>query len=354
MKATEHAAHAATVLVTGAGGGVGQGIIKALHMLRDERAAPRLDVRIVAADMSSWAAGLYSADVACLVPRVTDAGYVDAIIALCRRERVDYYLPGTDVELALCADNAARIKDACGAQVVVASPAAVRIADDKRETARFLEDHGLAHPRTFTKQEWAQAGAPLSLPVIVKPRVGCRSIGVEVVRSPAELSRALQRDDVIVQELIGTDDNEYTCTVVFWRGQPSDVVVLRRWLRAGDTYRVEPVRDEPIERYVLAVASQLGIEGSCNFQLRVHADGVPRLFEINARFSGTTPLCAEIGFNPVASWLLRERGVAYAPMVRTDVVVLRHWAELVVERAALRTLDVDKRIEPTAPGRTML
>ena len=40
------------VLVTGAGGGVGQGVIKSLKIIKG------LDIRIIAADMSELAAGL--------------------------------------------------------------------------------------------------------------------------------------------------------------------------------------------------------------------------------------------------------------------------------------------------------
>jgi carbamoyl-phosphate synthase large subunit len=333
------------VLVTGAGGGVGQGVIKALRMI------DQLEIRVVAADMSAWAAGLYAGDVACLVPRASSPEYIDSIIELCRRERIDYYLPGTDVELAVCADNAARVRAECGTKVVIAPPELVRIADDKKKTATFLQEHGLSFPKTLLRDEW-RPGA-LSLPLVVKPRIGCRSIGVEVVDTEEDLARALRRDDVVLQELLGGDEGEFTCTVVFHDAKPSDVVVLQRWLRDGDTYRVVPIRDETIERYVLAVATALGAEGSCNFQLRLH-DGAPVLFEINARFSGTTPLCAELGFNPVASYLLRDRGMSYAPVWRTDAVVLRHWAELMVDKATFDRLDRERRVVPGGVKRTML
>lgn len=334
------------VLVTGAGGGVGEGIIKALRMIGD------LELRVIAADMSPWAAGLYAGDVARLVPGASAPDYIEAIIRICREERCDYYLPGTDVELAVCATSAERIEAECGAHVVIASPEAVRIADDKRETARFLERSGLAFPRTFLRSEWT-AGA-LPFPLIVKPRVGCRSIGLEVVRDTAQLQRALGRtDDIVLQEHLGSNDSEFTCTVVMCDGEPSRVAVLQRWLRAGDTYRVIPVRDERIEAYVLSATRALGTRGSCNFQLRLD-DDQPKLFEINARFSGTTPLCAELGFNPVESYLKRHRGRGYTGELRTDVVVLRHWAELVVPRAGFDALERGGRIEPTGVARTSL
>lgn len=335
-----------TVLVTGAGGGVGQGIIKALRLMRD------LPVTIVAADMSPWAAGLYAADVMRLVPRAAAAGYLDAIIALCREERIDYYLPGTDVELLLCAEHAARIEIESGAHVVIAPKSVVAIADDKLATARFLEHHGFAFPRTFARDQW-RVGA-LQFPLIVKPRVGCRSIGVEVVRTEAALARALAREDeIVLQEHLGSEDSEFTCTVVVCSGVASNVVVLQRWLRAGDTYRVLPVHDARIEGYILDVAQALGVRGSCNFQLRVDGDG-PKIFEINARFSGTTPLCAELGMNPVESYLKAHRGLPYQGRARTDVVIVRHWAELIVPRASLQTLERDGRGTPGVVERTML
>lgn len=334
------------VLVTGAGGGVGEGVIKALRMISD------LDITVVAADMSPWAAGLYSGDVARLIPRASAPDYVDAVVRLCREERIDYYLPGTDVELSVCAAHAAHIEAECGAHVVIASPEAVRIADDKRETARFLEQHGLAFPRTFLRDEWHDGALPF--PLVVKPRIGCRSIGLEVVREQAQLERALERtDEIVLQEHLGSDDSEFTCTAVLYRGEASSVAVLQRWLRAGDTYRVVPLKNERIEQYVLAAARALGSNGSCNFQLRLD-DGQPKLFEINARFSGTTPLCAELGFNPVESYLKRHRGLRYDGALRTDVVVLRHWAELVVPRASLEELARAGRVAPAGVVRRCL
>jgi len=49
------------VLVTGAGGGIGQGVIKSLKMIKD------MDIKIVAADMSELATGLFAADAAYLI-----------------------------------------------------------------------------------------------------------------------------------------------------------------------------------------------------------------------------------------------------------------------------------------------
>ena len=51
------------ILVTGTGGGIGQGIIKSLKLIKD------MDIKVVAADISQLGAGLYAADVAYLVEK---------------------------------------------------------------------------------------------------------------------------------------------------------------------------------------------------------------------------------------------------------------------------------------------
>ena len=61
------------VLVTGAGGGVGQGVIKSLKMIKG------LDIRIVAADMSELATGLYVCNVAYLVERCDSENYMESL-----------------------------------------------------------------------------------------------------------------------------------------------------------------------------------------------------------------------------------------------------------------------------------
>lgn len=320
-----------TVFVTGAGGGIGQGIVKALRLIDD------LDLRIVAADMSPLSPGLYAADLACIVPPASSRSYLDTLVRLFRDLGVDYYFPGTDVELTVCAEAGGRIQDEAGTRVVVAPHETVRIASDKYATFQFLRNHGFAAPRTYLPDS-VDPGS-LGYPVVVKPRSGARSQGYRLVAGPAELANTVgEQPDSIVQEYVGSADSEYTCTVVGVGGRQSDPFVLQRWLRDGDTYRAVPVLRESVREYVSQVAAKLDLEGPCNFQLRV--DGAePKLFEINARCSGTTPLWAQLGFNPVECYLKGALGLTYRPQVRYGVTVLRYWAEMIVADEDVRTLD---------------
>ncbi|MDJ0992897.1 MAG: ATP-grasp domain-containing protein [Dinoroseobacter sp.] len=328
-----------SILVTGAGGGVGQGVIKSLRMIED------LPLRVIGADMSSRAAGLYACDKAYLVTSAADPDYLTSLARIFEAEAIDYYLPGTDVELEFCARNKAEIEGQFGVKVVVNPLETVQIADDKKRTAAFLADQGLPFPETITLRE-ARRRTDLSFPLIVKPAVGYRSIGVVRAESPGDLTAYPGEEGVIVQELVGDANSEFTCTIVGCEGAFSPVLALRRDLRSGDTYRAYPEQVPEVERYVSEVARRIGIEGACNFQLRVGHDGVPKLFEINARFSGTTPLCSQLGFNPVEFYLKRKQGIAYNPQIAWGSAVLRFWSEVVLRCDALDQLEAEGALVP--------
>jgi carbamoyl-phosphate synthase large subunit len=311
-----------TVIVTGVGGGVGQGIIKALRLI------PDLKIRIVGVDMDPRAAGLYFCDAAAIIPAASCEQYVDAVIGLCRQHKADFFIPGTDYEVPVCARNHLSIQES-GTVPIVSPSATVEVTRDKFATYELLKRHGLDHPQTWLAED--TFGVELPYPVVVKPRVGSRSVGMMVAHSLEELRESLAAGrDLIVQECIGSVETEYTCTMVAAGSRRSDVAVLRRRLRNGDTYKAESVVAPAIADYVLSIARLLDIEGNCNFQLRVDGEGHPKLFEINARFSGTTPICAMLGFNPVEYYILTKLGRSYQPSWQSNMMVLRLWSAVVL------------------------
>ncbi|MDI7237713.1 ATP-grasp domain-containing protein, partial [Leptospira santarosai] len=54
-----------------------------------------------------------------------------------------------------------------------------------------------------------------------------------------------------------------------------------------------------IEEYLKDVVNQLRPFGACNFQLRLDANGMPKIFEINSRHSGTTYIRSLFGFKEI-------------------------------------------------------
>src|SRR5262245_629669 len=316
-----------TILVTGVGGGVGQSIIKCLT---------GAGVRVIGADASEQAAGLYSVDKAVLVPRASDPDYSNRLLAICRSEHVRVIFPGLDLELPVLARDADLfLKE--GIRPIISSPEVVRLCDDKFETALFLKRHGFPTPRTVRLD--VDDPRTVAFPMVLKPRTGgSRSWGVFFVRNEEELAHRLpmiDRRNYVAQELI--DGDEYTCGTVNFDGTTAGPIVMKRFLRDGDTHKAFVVRNPAMEEHVSSAARKLGALGSCNFQLRLR-DGVPFIFEINARCSGTTHARALAGFNEPRMILEYLREGRFPCCSIREICILRYWQELVVDYASMESL----------------
>jgi carbamoyl-phosphate synthase large subunit len=319
------------VLVTGAGALLGQGIVRML-------VESELKVHTIAVDPSGLAPALYWANEAHLIPMVKDPRYLEVMLGLLRRVRPDAVLIGTDVELELFARHRQELEAELGSAIVVSSPRVIAIADDKYETFRFLKDQGFPYPESCLPGEEEALIERVGFPLVVKPRVGARSVGVHVVRDRAELARRIAEvQQPVIQQHLATADEEYTAGVLCFDGQVEASIVMRRDLRDGNTYRayVEPFPE--LNAAVQEIGKRLAPHGPANFQFRLDG-GQVKVFEINARFSGTTPFRHRAGFREVDYCLRRlVRGEKPIPPRIEPMIVLRHWAETVVRPGDLIT-----------------
>ncbi|HEX7873802.1 MAG TPA: ATP-grasp domain-containing protein [Sphingobium sp.] len=318
-------------LVTGAGAVLGQGIIKSLRQ-------STLDCTIVAADPNPLSSGLHWADTAYRLPMAADIGFGGRIAELLDRERPDVVMVGTDVELSWFAAHRADLEATFGTHVLVSDPRVIAIADDKLETARFFDRHGLNPPASVAGEHGEAVDAlveAVGFPLVVKPRIGARSVGVSVVHDRAALDQALSgRSGLVVQECIGDESCEYTASVLVFDGAVQASIVMRRDLRDGNTYRAYTGDYEELNRAVRAFGAALQPYGPANFQFRLDEEGLPRVFEINGRFSGTTPMRAMAGFNEVEMCV--RHILDGTPIVQPSIkpgVILRHLEEMFVPQS---------------------
>ena len=337
-----------TVLVLGVGGNVSQGILKALR--RSE-----LDLRVVAGCISPLAVGLYAADRAVVTPLARDDGFLPWLERTCRDEGVGAVLSGAEPVLEALAPEAERLREATGGAVAIVSPPeTLEVGQDKLTTARWLEERGLAFPASADAADAAAVRALAEehgFPLLAKPRRGKGGTGLVRVGSQEELDLVTGRDGIVVQEHL-PDRAEFTAgCMVDSEGELRGSVVMRRELVEGTTYRAEfgefpEVRDEAVR-----IAQALRPRGPLNVQLRLR-DGRPVAFELNVRFSGTTPARARAGFNEVDAAL--RHFVLGEPMNLPRVesgVVLRYWNELYLPDGAAEALPRDgAAADPSALG----
>ncbi len=318
------------VLVTGAGALLGQGIIRSLKW-------SSLKTQIVAVDPSPLSAGLYWGDAYDLLPLASAPQYLVKVEELLRKHQPDIMMIGTDIELPIFAKNKIDLEKKFQTKIVVSSQALIDIANDKYLTFQFLKKNGFSFPASILPGEEQRLVEQVGFPLIVKPRVGARSIGVNKVTTYEELRQALAKvENPVIQEYVGSDEGEYTAGLICFDGEVKGSIIMRRDLRDGNTYRAFVEKDSIYDRELRRIALSLNPYGPINLQFRVDKAGNVKIFEINSRFSGTTPLRARAGFNEVEFCIQSIlNGVKDFSYNIRDVTILRHWSETVVEKSNL-------------------
>lgn len=329
------------VLVTGAGSGVGQGIVKSLRVAD-------LPVTVVAADISPLNSGMFAADEAVLIPKVESAAAREEIPRLIKRHGIDAVMIGSEFDLGFFASHRAALESETGALIIASPPETVAIADDKWLTTEFLKQHGLAHAPAClpgNAAEAAEAAAAYGYPVVLKSRTGTSSRNVHILDDEAALRRVFDQVPApMLQAFAGAHGDglahEYTCSVFRCAdGALLGPFTARRTLRGGSSWAIEVGHFQWLYPLLVQIGEALPSMGSLNVQLRDGPHG-PIPFELNSRFSGTTAVRTHFGFNEpefaLRSYLLGQ--TIEAPVIGTGLA-LRYLEEIFVDGATASGLD---------------
>lgn len=259
-------------------------------------------VRVLAADMDALAPGLFLADKGFVIPGGNDPAFGPAILQICREEEVDAVFPLVDEELL----TVARLGSEIGV-VMLPETAFIETCLDKYILMEQLAKHGIPIPKTRLASEGV---ADLKWPLVVKPRTGRGSRDVHIVSGTSELDAILsdttyELDALLIQECIA--GAEFTVSVVAWKDGITQVVVPKEILcKRGITKLAVTRANQAINDVCRKVQDCLRPDGPINVQLMLEANsGVPRIFEINPRYSTSTTLTVQSGVEEMYGLLLQ-------------------------------------------------
>lgn len=327
------------VLVLGVGGNVSQGIVKALSPVNTA-----LKVRVVGACISANSPGLFMTDRAYVSPLAVADNFVDWVIDVCLQEKIDAILSGVEPNLTALAPQVERIREKTGAVCIVSSPEKLAIGDDKLKTCQWLDKNGFNFPRYAACSDeeavWRLV-AECGYPLIAKPRSGRGGVGIITVRNEAGVHYALTLKDYVLEELLGSDGTEYTVGCFCDKeGQLKGTIAMHRDLVSGTTSRAQVGEFPEVRAEAARIARALKPTGPLNVQMRIH-NGKPVSFELNVRYSGTTPIRARFGWNDVEEGLrhyVLDQPARNLPEI-TSGHALRYWDEIYVDERAQTTLN---------------
>lgn len=307
------------VLVTGAGGGgIGEQLVKCLKM-------PSCHYTVVATDQSADVASLSGADKCMVLPPASHPGYTDALISLCAKENIRAIFPGSEPELRRMSMDSKEI--APHVDLLAINPEhVIDLCSDKFKTNMFLKNHGFPFPKSLNLSDIGQVKDIDFFPVVIKPTIGGGSQHVYLAQNTSELGLLVNYllnyfDHFLVQEYVGRVDHEYTVGVLLdGNGNLINSIAVRRFIMRSLSSRIK-MRNRTDKKYLgetLAISSgisqgeigrfpevtkyceQLALTMGCRYAVNVQCrlvDGIPFVFEINPRFSGTSYMRAMVGYN---------------------------------------------------------
>ncbi|MCG2611262.1 ATP-grasp domain-containing protein [Flavobacterium sp. SM15] len=270
-----------TVLITGIGGNVGQGILRNIQSLQ-------WPIRVVGCDIAAYTSGNYLCDATYQVPYSYQENYISVVNDIIKKEKIDLVIPSTDYEVYYLALNSEKL----AAPAVTCDALMAKTFLDKYATYKCFSENGISFSKSWLPEEFDFSVKQY----IAKPREGRGSRGILI--NPENVKSL--GDDYLIQEL--HQGIEITTAIYVNRqGLIHGIFSMERKLENGTTSQT--IVNDKFNAEFLKIAQQIvdlgGIRGSINLQSIVDEHGRISPFEVNGRISGTNSIRHCFGFQDV-------------------------------------------------------
>jgi carbamoyl-phosphate synthase large subunit len=337
------------ILMTGGGAPGAAGVLQCLQR--------EPSFRITAADANANAVGRFLTKDFEVVPLAGDPAYIDFMISLCRRKKIDIVLPLVTRELVPLAMHAKRFEDA-GTRVLVSTFASLEIANNKSRLYEFLQWRGIPVPEfrvVETVEQFRLAMAELNYPdrqVCFKPSESNGSRGFRIISEKMDaldllfnhkpdatyihLDEAIRilRSGAFPQLLVSEflPGEEYSVDCLARNGESVLIIPrCRKRMINGISVEGEFVREPDIISYCEQIIRELQLHGNIGIQVKRSAAGEFLLLEINPRVQGTISAALGAGINLPVLAIKQELGVPVMPQelkVKWGTRFSRYWNEV--------------------------
>lgn len=260
-----------------------------VELLKDFRVSMDETDRIIAADLSNLAPALYVADAHYLVPRIDDPAYIDTVLDICRKEKINAITTLIDPEIGLLAKERARF-EAIGVEVLAPYAETAALCFDKFKMYQFLKAHAIPTPDTwedYTSAMDAIQEGSLEFPVFVKPRTGSGSVGAQRVLDASALEALCEADpSLIIQRLMDGGDLDADVYIDTISHKAVSAFSKRKLeSKIGGASKTISFKDEKLFDFIREITDLLKFNGPVDMDF-FYQDGTYYLSEINPRFGG--------------------------------------------------------------------
>lgn len=285
-----------TILVSGASGIVGYGILKSLRSYDSA-------IRLIGTTIYEDSIAPAFCDVFEKALLTSDENYINWLCEIIKKYSIDMIIPGIEADMKAW-NNSKEILEQTGTHVLLNNSELIELCSDKWNFYQELKSSGsklaIETRLTGTFEEIEES---FGLPFLLKPRCGFGSKGIIKVENKETFSQNIQKigNNLMIQPIVGNIEEEYTISAFF---DDQSILLCQMCLRRklskeGFTETAEVVELENSQAAIEELAKIFRPTGPTNFQFRVH-NGELKLLEINPRISSATSIRAAFGYNESA------------------------------------------------------
>lgn len=284
------------VLVSGASGIVGYGILRSLKNSCKQ-------LTLIGTSMYDDSVAQGFCDIFELAPPTDNPAYIEWLLNTIRRYQVDLIVPGIEIDMYKWVEHVPEIEKS-GAIPLLNDRELIQLCKDKWAFYEQLSAAGMPCAIESTlNTEFDALKSKFGLPFLLKPRRGFGSKGIVKIDSAEKFLR--HKHDIgtilMAQPIVGNDDEEFT-TSAFCDGLGgfyASMTLRRKLSNDGFTDRAEVVATDEFIGTISDLCKRFRPIGPTNFQFRKCKDGI-KLLEINPRISSSTSIRAAFGYNESA------------------------------------------------------
>lgn len=266
--------------------------VELLQAFRQAADDLKIELVIYGTDISNTAPAMFFCDKQKTICRINDPNYIQSLIEICRREKIDALIPTIDTDLLLLSQNRDTFKEN-GTVVLISAEDKVKICRDKRLTADYFIKCGLKSPVPIDDYRKYRAGYP----AFIKPKDGSSSINAYKVNNAEELKvySGIVGDYIIQPFVEGT---EYTVDIFCgFMGNPIFITPRERVaVRGGEVLKTRVEQNDIMIAECKRLIADYKPCGAITVQL-IHQKetGDNYYIEINPRYGGGAPLSIKAG-----------------------------------------------------------
>ncbi len=259
--------------------------------------------KVVATDLINIAPAVYEADAFYQVPRITEPGYIDIILDICKKEAITGVLSLIDPELSLLAENKEKF-EALGVTIVGSDFSLCEMSLDKMQMFNWLTANGFKTAKSYVdidlfKKDLENGTA--SFPVFVKPVRGSASIAISKVNNIETLELLFKNsDNLMIQEFLNGQEIGADVYIDMLSGEVVSIFTKKKIvMRAGETDKSVSFKDEKLFALIEEFVNKAGYRGQIDIDI-FDINGEYYISEVNPRFGGGYPHAYECGCNHMA------------------------------------------------------